>query len=238
MATIKRGALPADNFTQIDNRWLRDKRLSWKARGLLAWLSSHTAEFQVSLDRIVKASDKDGREATRTAIQELEKAGYLIREKDRDSRGRIVSSSYTLVDPSIVGNPNVGEPDPLRTPSSSEDHSFIAAAQDRSSGSLDMPISSGLRDRQIQTVRSVTREALDTDALVDEMEGDFEALGYLANNNWFGDTTEFVEAAVAELREDSAIKDADAWLAATLKNLSPVGKAHRLMKIVGDGDDE
>lgn len=108
MANITRGPLPQDNFTQISNGWLRDKRLSWKARGLLAWLTSHNSGFEVSLSRIVAASDRDGRESARSAIEELETCGYLLRAKDRDKAGRITSASYTLVDacPDCHEDPN------------------------------------------------------------------------------------------------------------------------------------
>lgn len=90
---------------------------------------------------------------------------------------------------------------------------------------------------QVQGPRGRVPDAFDADALVDELENDFEANGFLANRNYFGDTTEFVEAAVAELSEDPAVNNAAAWLSGALKNMSPVGKAARLLQIVGEDDE-
>lgn len=124
MATVNRGPIPSDNFSILANGWIRDKRLSWKARGLLLWLASHSAGFEVSLSRIEAASKRDGREAARAAIKELEKAGYLVRSVERGEGGRIKGASYQLVDAcpdcdddanaqvtTNVGFPDVGETD-------------------------------------------------------------------------------------------------------------------------------
>jgi hypothetical protein len=228
MASIKRGRLPVDNFTMVDNRWLRDKRLSWKARGLLAWLTSHAVGFQVSLDRIVKASDRDGREAARTAIQELEKLGYLVREKDRDKQGRIVSSSYTLTDPSIVGIPDVGEPDPLRRSPLEEDHSFMPASGDHPSGDQDLPLSRAQRER---------RAADHVMNLVAAIEADEQIDGWTGNTGWYAD--DLVTAVIQKLRNDRPqIQNPEAWLAkATRNHKTGVGVASHLLRLLGDEDE-
>ncbi|GAA3517632.1 hypothetical protein FHR32_008203 [Streptosporangium album] len=94
----RRATPPTSRFTRISNQWLRDGRLSWKARGLLGWLSSHAAGFRVSEKTIVCAAP-DGRDAARTAIRELEGYGYLVRERDRGRDGRLGVVDYILCDP-------------------------------------------------------------------------------------------------------------------------------------------
>jgi hypothetical protein len=59
------------HFTQIPNAWLRDNRLSYKARGLLAELVSHTVGWEVSIQRIAN-NGVDGKDSIGSAIQELE----------------------------------------------------------------------------------------------------------------------------------------------------------------------
>lgn len=111
MPTIERGSLPSDNFTMLSNEWIRDDELSFKARGVLSWLSSHALGFRVSLERIAARSKRDGVTAVRSAIKELEAAGYLVRRKERDSAGRITSSVYVLQDPNAQVTPMMRKPD-------------------------------------------------------------------------------------------------------------------------------
>lgn len=85
-------------FTQIPNAWLRDKRLSYKARGLLAELMSHAPGFEVSRERLSR-SGQDGDRAVRTAIAELESAGYLERSQSRSSTGQMGAAVWITKDP-------------------------------------------------------------------------------------------------------------------------------------------
>lgn len=96
--SVRRATAPTSRFSKIAHRWSRDERLSWKARGLLAWLNSHAPGFRISEKRIICAAP-DGRDATRTAIRELESHGYLVRERERGSDGRLGGVDYVLCEP-------------------------------------------------------------------------------------------------------------------------------------------
>ncbi|WP_326823348.1 hypothetical protein [Streptosporangium sp. NBC_01756] len=96
--SVRRATSPTSRFSKISHRWSRDERLSWKARGLLAWLNSHAPGFRISEKRIVCAAP-DGRDATRAAIRELEACGYLVRERERGSDGRLGGVDYILCEP-------------------------------------------------------------------------------------------------------------------------------------------
>lgn len=87
------------HFTQIPNAWLRDTRLSYKARGLLAELMTHSVGFQVSRERLAR-NGQDGDRAVRSAIAELEAAGYLKRSQSRSEDQRFAASIWTTCDPS------------------------------------------------------------------------------------------------------------------------------------------
>lgn len=104
------------NYTVMANYFFRDKRLSWKAKGLLAQMMSLPDDWDYSLDGLVTLAT-DGASATRTALKELETFGYLRRQQVRDN-GRIIDWEYLifeqpqcgfpLVENQQVGNPQVG----------------------------------------------------------------------------------------------------------------------------------
>lgn len=96
MAVI-RTPLPYAHFTLLRNCWLRDPRISLKAKGLLGYLSSHTDGYRCSQAQIVRES-KDARDAVVTGLRELEGAGYLSRVPTR-SAGRFAEDDYALADP-------------------------------------------------------------------------------------------------------------------------------------------
>jgi len=86
-----------DQFTQISNHWLRDNRLSFKARGLLAYIESHTPEWNISVHWLA-AQNPEGKEALRSAIAELELYGYLNREQE-NVEGRFGEVTWTTQEP-------------------------------------------------------------------------------------------------------------------------------------------
>lgn len=67
-------------FTQVANEVLKSKHLSWKAKGIYAYLFSKPDDWDFSNLRI-KIESKDGRIAIMSALRELEEAGYLQRIK-------------------------------------------------------------------------------------------------------------------------------------------------------------
>lgn len=131
---IHRATRPETHFTQIRNDVLRDDRLSYRARGLLAVILSHADGWATSSEDLARAG-KEGRDAIRTALQELEDAGYLLRERRQDSQGRwathqvIYDTPHLDEQPALFGgtdspgpgNPAPGYPTPV-SQASIEDH--------------------------------------------------------------------------------------------------------------------
>lgn len=89
-----------DHFTQIPNAWVRDARLSFKARGLLTLLMSHTPGWNMSVRSIARANGT-GVDTIKTAVMELEEHGYLKRSKDqqRDENGTFADYVWVTADP-------------------------------------------------------------------------------------------------------------------------------------------
>lgn len=68
--------VPSAPFAQIANEALRDKRLSFKARGILAMVLSHSGEWNATAKWLESQSEHDGRAAIQAALNELTELGY------------------------------------------------------------------------------------------------------------------------------------------------------------------
>lgn len=90
------------DFTQIPNTWVRDPRLSHRARGVLAVLMSHRDGWQTSTDYLVR-NGKEGRDAIRKAIAELVDVGYLERVPIKRDGGGLAGSMYVTRNPQSDG---------------------------------------------------------------------------------------------------------------------------------------
>lgn len=88
---IRIGKRRSAGFAQIPNDTLRDSRLTYRARGVLGDLLSHAEGWSTSAERLAQGSPagQEGRDSIRKALSELERYGYIAREKVRDERGRI-----------------------------------------------------------------------------------------------------------------------------------------------------
>ena len=111
--------LPQDHFTIVPNGWLRDARLSRRARGLLFELMSHEPGWETSAERLAKAGT-EGVAALKAALKELEACGYLVRETTRDDRGRLTGTRYIITDPSSSENAS-SEPSAENRPKAESD---------------------------------------------------------------------------------------------------------------------
>lgn len=72
-------------FTQVANEVICSKKLSFKAKGLCAYLMSKPQGWNFSADRIANESN-DGRKAVLKGLKELEDVGYLYRVKMPNGR--------------------------------------------------------------------------------------------------------------------------------------------------------
>jgi len=74
------------NYTVMSNFHLRDKELSFKAKGLLSFMLSLPDNWDYSLNGLVKVS-KESKKAIRNILNELKENGYLVIEQTRGNRG-------------------------------------------------------------------------------------------------------------------------------------------------------
>lgn len=93
--TIHRTPKNADHpFTQIRRAVFEDKRLSWEARGLLAYLLVKPDDWQINISNLINEGSS-GRDKTYRILGELIGHGYIDRTEERND-GKIAGYQYTL----------------------------------------------------------------------------------------------------------------------------------------------
>lgn len=110
------------DYTVMSNYHLRDKRLSLKAKGLLSQMLSLPEDWDYTLAGLCYIN-RESKDAIRTAIRELEQAGYIRRRQTTDRGGKFAGNEYTIYErpqeplpgePSSEkpssGNPTTGKP--------------------------------------------------------------------------------------------------------------------------------
>lgn len=118
MNTIHRKKL-TDNFTVLPNALLQDKRLSFKARGILCLMLSLPQNWQ-TYSSWIQEQGLEGREAVQSALAELEVLGYLQRNPEKDDHtGRFLGNVWHWnSEPKIQipadGKPSDGFPAPTK----------------------------------------------------------------------------------------------------------------------------
>lgn len=82
-------------YTVMSNHHLRDKSLSLKAKGLLSQILSLPEEWDYTLQGLAYIN-LEQIDAIRHAVHELERAGYIVRTRERDNKGRLRGADYTI----------------------------------------------------------------------------------------------------------------------------------------------
>ena len=84
-----------NNYTVMSNYHLRDKTISFKAKGLLSMMLSLPENWDYTLTGLARIS-LEGKDAVRAAVVELEKAGYIHRSQTTDKAGKFGSNEYII----------------------------------------------------------------------------------------------------------------------------------------------
>ena len=83
------------DYTVMSNHHLKNRLLSLKAKGLLSVMLSLPDEWDYTL-RGLAAISKEGVDAIREAIRELEDAGYIVRSRGRNEKGQLSGTEYVI----------------------------------------------------------------------------------------------------------------------------------------------
>ena len=79
----------------MSNHHLRNHALSLKAKGLLSQMLSLPDDWDYTLQGLAQIN-KESIDAIREAVRELERAGYIKRSRERDERGCLRGTVYTI----------------------------------------------------------------------------------------------------------------------------------------------
>ena len=104
-------------YTVMSNHHLRNKDLSLKAKGLLSQMLSLPEDWDFTLAGL-SYINREKIDAIREAIRELEKAGYVVRSRERDDKGRLRGADYVIyeqpqqpaLDLPVLDNPMLENP--------------------------------------------------------------------------------------------------------------------------------
>ncbi|ANC11220.1 MULTISPECIES: DnaD domain protein [Bacillus cereus group] len=103
-----------NNYSVINNTGLKDKRLSWKAKGILAYILTLPDDWVFYREELSKHA-KDGINSLRAGMQELKEYGYIKRFPVRDEKNKIVRWETIIYEIPVddyppVENPPAGKP--------------------------------------------------------------------------------------------------------------------------------
>ena len=99
-------------YTVMSNHHLRNKELTLKAKGLLSQMLSLPENWDYTLAGLSHIN-KESIDAIRTAVLELEKAGYIKRSQGRDKKGKMTAITYTIYEQPqspVLENPTSDKP--------------------------------------------------------------------------------------------------------------------------------
>ena len=84
------------DYTVMSNHHLRNAGLSLKSKGLLSMMLSLPENWNYTTRGLAKIC-KEGTDSIGSALKELERAGYIVRNRLRDSKGKIVDVEYAHI---------------------------------------------------------------------------------------------------------------------------------------------
>ena len=104
-------------YTVMSNHHLRNKELSLKAKGLLSQMLSLPEDWDYTLAGL-SYINREKIDAIRESVRELERAGYIVRSRERDEKGRLRGAEYVIYeqpqkpvsDLPILENPTLDNP--------------------------------------------------------------------------------------------------------------------------------
>lgn len=99
------------DYTVMSNHHLRNQSLSLKVKGLLSMMLSLPEEWNYTT-RGLASICKEGTDSIGSALKELERTGYIVRNRLRDSKGKILDVEYVNYEtPHPPAEPDTAAPD-------------------------------------------------------------------------------------------------------------------------------
>ena len=98
------------NYSIISNKIIRNKELSLKAKGLMTLILSLPDNWELSVNGLVKIV-KESKNTVYSILKELNKKGYVKRQVQRDSSGKVLKWDLFVYEHPLNKNPDVEKQD-------------------------------------------------------------------------------------------------------------------------------
>ena len=142
-------------YTVMSNHHLRNKELTLKAKGLLSQMLSLPENWDYTLAGLSHIN-KESIDAIRTAVLELEKAGYIKRSQGRDKKGKMTAITYTIYEQPqspVLENPTSDNPT-LEKPKT-----------DNSTSENPMQLNKDIQKTDLSRKEEINKDGLNTDSI-------------------------------------------------------------------------
>ncbi|MBR3873784.1 MAG: helix-turn-helix domain-containing protein, partial [Clostridia bacterium] len=83
------------DYTVMANHHLKNKELTLKAKGLLSVMLSLPEDWDYTLKGLSHIN-REGVDAIREAVRELERAGYVVRSRNKNAKGQFADIEYVI----------------------------------------------------------------------------------------------------------------------------------------------
>ena len=206
-------------YTVMSNHHLRNHTLSLKAKGLLSQMLSLPEDWDYTLQGLAQIN-KESIDAIREAVRELERAGYIKRSRERDERGCLRGTVYTIyeqphAEPTpeeptqekpALDNPTLEKP-MLDLPTLENPMQLITKGRNKEKQNTDqsitdsIPFPSGFPDATAQK-RTETKEAFDgyRDLILENIDYDILADDPRVDHEQLDEIVDLVQETVCSTR--------------------------------------
>ena len=182
------------DYTVMANHHLKNRTLTLKAKGLLSVMLSLPEEWNYTT-RGLAAICREGVDSIGAALRELEDAGYILRNRLRDAKGRISDTEYVIyeqpqdqdtvlpytenpyLDKPDMGEPCTENPAQLNTYRTNKDESNTLSANPYPIKSYPInPLTDQIGTDGMDVYREIIKENIEYDIMMDNFPNDHERL--------------------------------------------------------------
>jgi len=183
------------DYTVMANHHLRNRSLSLKAKGLLSLMLSLPEDWDYTTKGLAKIC-KDGVDSICSTVKELEKHGYIIRQRIRNEKGQMTTVEYIIMeqpkpplpeqgkpkrenpvlDNPVLGNPEQDNPDQLNTKELNTDLSNTKPSNPIQSNPYGPQAADGIGTDTRETYREIILENIEYDIISQDRQLDRDRL--------------------------------------------------------------